>query len=49
MPEYDEIGQRILDECGIIACEDGYGTTDPYWVGRYAVECGDANRDGTLN
>lgn len=49
MPTYAQIGQMILDTIGESACEDGYATTDPHWVGRYAVQYGDANRDGTLN
>lgn len=49
MPEYDEIGQIVLDECGLIVCEDAYGTTNPHWVGVYAVQYGDVNRDGSFN
>lgn len=46
---FEEIGRRVLAESGEEACQDGYGTTDPYWVGRYAIGYGDANTDGTLN
>jgi hypothetical protein len=46
---YTELGNIMLRSCGHEACEKGYGTTDPYWVGRYAVEYCDINRDGTLN
>lgn len=49
MPTYAEIGQMILDTYGVIGCEESYGTSDPHWVGRYAVQYGDADRDGTLN
>lgn len=49
MPEFAEIGQNIIDEVGLIACEHAYDTTDPHWVGVFAVQYGDAERDGTLN
>lgn len=40
----------MLATVGEEACMSGYGTTDPYWVGFYAVEYGDINGDdGTLN
>lgn len=44
-----QLGQIMLQEAGVEACQDGYGTTDPEWVGRYAIEYGDINLDGTLN
>ena len=44
-----ELGRILLTECGEEACQDGYGTTDPEWVGRYGIEYGDINLDGTLN
>ena len=43
------IGKAVLAEAGEDACREGYGTTDPEWVGRYALMYGDANADGTLN
>lgn len=43
------IGKAVLAECGEDACREGYGTTDPEWVGRYALMYGDVNADGTLN
>jgi hypothetical protein len=46
---FEEIGRRMLAEAGEEACRKGYGTTDPEWVGRYALMYGDANADGTLN
>jgi hypothetical protein len=44
-----ELGEIMLREAGEEACQSGYGTTDPEWVGRYALDYGDINRDGTLN
>lgn len=44
-----ELGEIMLREAGEQACRDGYGTTDPEWVGRYALQYGDINPDGTLN
>jgi len=46
---YIELGKIMLREAGEDACLSGYGTTDPEWVGRYALMYGDINRDGTLN
>lgn len=46
---YEELGKIMLTEAGEEACQNGYGTTDPYWVGRYALGYGDINPDGTLN
>jgi len=44
-----ELGNIMLREAGAEACQAGYGTTDPEWVGRYAIQFGDINPDGTLN
>lgn len=46
---YTELGNIVLQSAGPEACEAGYGTTDPHWVGRYAISYGDINADGTLN
>jgi hypothetical protein len=46
---YVELGNIMLREAGPEACQRAYGTTDPEWVGRYAIRCGDINPDGTLN
>ena len=46
---YVELGAIMLVEAGADACQAGYGTIDPYFVGRAAVEYGDINMDGTLN
>lgn len=46
---FADLGRIMLAEAGAEVCEEGYGTTDPEWVGRYALEYGDTNRDGTLN
>lgn len=46
---YVELGNIMLKEAGAEACQKGYGTTDPEWVGRYAIEFCDINFDGTLN
>src|SRR5688572_29082338 len=46
---YTELGLIMLAEAGTDNCRDGYGTTDPEWVGRYALQYGDINPDGTLN
>lgn len=46
---FSELGAILLREAGETACRDGYKTTDPEWVGRYGLEYGDINRDGTLN
>ena len=45
---FTELGQIMLKEAGEAACQSGYGTTDPEWVGRYALEYGDIHTDGTL-
>jgi hypothetical protein len=46
---FTELGRIVLAEAGEQACLEGYGTIEPEWVGRYALQYGDANRDGTLN
>lgn len=46
---YEELGKILLEEAGEEACQEGYGTTDPEWVGRYGIQYGDINRDGSLN
>jgi len=47
--QYIQLGEIMLREAGVGACQSGYGTTDPEWVGRYALQFGDINADGTLN
>jgi len=44
-----ELGNIMLKTAGAEACQKGYGTTDPEWVGRYALDYCDINRDGTTN
>jgi hypothetical protein len=44
-----ELGNMLLGYAGAASCEAGYGTTDPEWVGRYGLEYGDINLDGTVN
>lgn len=44
-----QLGKIMLKEAGADACRKGYGTTDPYWVGVYALSHCDINRDGTTN
>lgn len=44
-----KLGEIMLKEAGEKACQSGYGTTEPEWVGRYALSFGDINADGTLN
>lgn len=44
-----ELGQLMLNAYGPEECLSGYDTVDPEWVGRYALEYGDINLDGTLN
>ena len=46
---YAELGAIMLRECGTEACQSGYQTTEPESVGRYALQYGDINPDGTLN
>jgi hypothetical protein len=47
--KYEDLGRILLTEAGPEACQEGYGTTDPEWVGRYGLMYGDIERDGTLN
>lgn len=44
-----QLGEIMLKECGADACREGYGTTDPEWVGRYALDYGDIRINGELN
>ena len=44
-----DLGEIVLREAGASACQEGYGTTDPFWVGHYALGYGDVNADGTMN
>lgn len=44
-----ELGEILLSEAGATACQEGYGTTDPFWVGHYGLGHGDINIDGTVN
>jgi len=46
---YVELGQIMLAQAGAEACQKGYGTTDPEFVGRCAVEYCDINLNGVLN
>jgi hypothetical protein len=46
---YEQLGTIMLNAVGQAECEAGYGTTEPYWVGKYALGYGDINADGTLN
>ena len=46
---YVELGNIMLSKAGAEACQSGYGTTDPEWVGRYALSYNDIRPDGTLN
>jgi hypothetical protein len=43
-----KLGETMLKEAGKDACQEGYGTTDPFWVGHYALGFGDIEEDGTL-
>ena len=49
MKSFVELGDIMLREAGEDACQSGYGTTDPYMVGKLALVYGDINGDGTLN
>jgi hypothetical protein len=49
MKTYLELGNILLAEVGKDACMLGYGTDEPEWIGRYGVQFGDINLDGTLN
>lgn len=46
---FTQLGNIMLAEVGVEACEAGYGSADPEWVGRSALAYGDINADGTLN
>ena len=43
------LGEAVLEYAGESACQEGYGTTDAFWVGHYALGYGDIQEDGTLN
>lgn len=44
-----ELGDIMLREFSEDELISAYGTTDPYWVGRYALDYGDIDADGELN
>ncbi len=44
-----DLGNIMLREAGAEKCQAGYGTVDPEWVGRYALQHGDIGADGVLN
>lgn len=44
---YVKLGEIMLSKSGAEACQRGYGTTDPEWIGRYALSYGDIQPDGT--
>lgn len=43
-----KLGEKVLAEAGEEACQEGYLTTEPFWVGHYALGYGDIEEDGTL-
>jgi len=43
------LGEKVLAEVGRAACSGGYGTTDPFWVGHYALGYGDISEDGEMS
>ena len=45
---YVELGNIVLKQHGSEACQAGYQTTNPEWVGRYALQYGDIKPDGEL-
>jgi hypothetical protein len=47
--DYVRLGEIMLAQCGAEACQKGYNTIDPYWVGYNAIQFNDINPDGTLN
>lgn len=49
MKSFVELGEIVLNATSDVTCERAYGTSDPYFVGRAALEYGDINADGTLN
>jgi hypothetical protein len=46
---YVELGNIMLKDRGAERMQATYMTTDPYWVGRYALQCGDIRPDGEFN
>jgi hypothetical protein len=44
----ESLGAIVLREAGEAACLAGYGTNDPEWVGRYALQFGDIDTRGNL-
>ena len=44
-----ELGNILLRDIPEAELLSGYGTLDPEWVGRYGIDYGDINPDGTLN
>ena len=48
-PSLRTLGEIVLREAGEAACQSGYLTTDPEWVGRYALQYGDIDDNGTLS
>lgn len=46
--KYEELGKIVLKLVGEQSCQEGYLTTDPYWVGRYALGYGDVDEEGNL-
>lgn len=46
---YVELGNKMLAALGAETCQKAYSTNDPEWVGRYALQYGDINGDGTFN
>lgn len=43
------LGEAVLEAAGRDACQEGYGTTDPFWVGHYALGYGDVDESGEMN
>lgn len=46
--EYVVLGEIVLAAFGADACQSGYKTADPEYVGRYALAYGDITKDGEL-
>lgn len=42
------LGKIVLREVGEELTRKAYGTTDPEWVGRYALQYGDITPNGNL-
>lgn len=38
---FEQLGRILLAEAGEKACQAGYLTTDPEWVGRYGLAYGE--------